>query len=61
MSRSILKKAWKGWPKSLKDSNIFMEYSNNNKDIYKSITGYNQEKKEKVLIVIDDMIRNFFQ
>ena len=38
-----------------------MEYSNNIKDIYKSITGYNQEKKENVLIVVDDMIRNFFQ
>ena len=34
----------------------FIEYSNDNDDIYTNIEEYNPNKKRKVLIVFDDMI-----
>ena len=33
-----------------------MGYSNNMQDVYKNIEDYNPDKKEKVLLVFDDMI-----
>ena len=41
--------------KYLTDSKAFVEYSNNMDDIYKNIEEYNPNKKEKILIVFDDM------
>ena len=41
--------------KYLTDSKAFVEYSNNVDDIYKNIEEYNPNKKEKILIVFDDM------
>ena len=37
-------------------SKAFIEYSNNMVDIYKNIEYYNPNKKQKILIVSDDMI-----
>ena len=42
--------------KYLNDSKGFVEYSNDMVDIYKNIEEYNPNKKQKVLIVFDDMI-----
>ena len=42
--------------KYLNDSKGFIEYSNDMVDIYKNIEEYNPNKKQKVLIVFDDMI-----
>ena len=42
--------------KYLNDSKAFIEYSNDMDDIYKNIEEYNQNKKQKILIVIDDMV-----
>ena len=39
-----------------KDSEAFMEYSNDMQDVYKNIEDYNPGKKRKVLIVFDEMI-----
>ena len=33
-----------------------MEYSNDIQDVYKNIEEYNLRKKQKVLIVFDDMV-----
>ena len=38
------------------DSKAFTEYPNNMVDIYKNIEDYNSSKKQKTLIVFDDMI-----
>ena len=38
------------------ESEAFIEYSNDNDDIYKNIEEYNPNKRRKVLIVFDDMI-----
>ena len=35
---------------------LFIEYSNDMYDIYKNIEDYNPNKKQKILIVFDDMI-----
>ena len=40
----------------LNDSEAFIESSNNEDDIYKNIEEYNSDKKQKILIVFDDMI-----
>ena len=40
----------------LNDSKAFVEYLDNMDDIYKSIGEYNLNKKQKLLIVFDDMI-----
>ena len=42
--------------KHLNDSKVFIEYSSDMDDIYKSIEEYNPNKKRKILIVFDDMI-----
>ena len=42
--------------KHCNDSKAFIEYSNNVNDIYKNIEDYNANKKQKILIVFDDMI-----
>ena len=42
--------------KYLNDSKAFIEYSNDMDDIYKNIEEYNPSKKQKILIVFDDMI-----
>ena len=40
----------------LNDSEAFIEPSNNEGDIYKNIEEYNSDKKQKILIVFDNMI-----
>ena len=42
--------------KHLKDPKAFTEYSNNMDDIYKNIEECYPNKKQKILIVFDDMI-----
>ena len=42
--------------KHLNDSKAFIEYSNDMNNIYKSIEENNPNKKQKILIVFDDMI-----
>ena len=42
--------------KYLNDSKAFIQYSNDTDDIYKNIEEYNQDKKQKILIVFNDMI-----
>ena len=41
--------------KYLNDSKAFIEYSNDMDDIYKNIENHNPNKKQKILIVFDDM------
>ena len=38
------------------DPKVFIEYSNDIDDVYKNIDEYNPDKKNKILIVFDDMI-----
>ena len=38
------------------DPNVFTEYSNDIRDVYKNIDEYNHDKENKILIVFDDMI-----
>ena len=38
------------------DPKVFIEYSNDMKDVYKDINKYNIDKERKILIVFDDMI-----
>ena len=42
--------------KYLYDSKAFIKYSNDMVDIYKNIEEYNPNRKQKILIVLDDMI-----
>ena len=42
--------------KYLNDLKAFIEYSNDMDDIYKNIKEYNPNRKQKILIVFDDMI-----
>ena len=42
--------------KYLNDWKAFIKYSNDIDDIYKDIKEYNPNKKQKILIVLDDMI-----
>ena len=42
--------------KHFNDSKAFTEYSNNMNDVYKNIEDYNPNKKQRMLIVFDDMI-----
>ena len=39
------------------DSKAFIEHSNDMDDIYKNIEQYNPDKKHKILIIFDDMIK----
>ena len=41
-----------------KDPKIFIIYSNGMLDVYKGIEKYSRERKQKVVIVFDDMIAN---
>ena len=41
-------------------SKTFIEYSNDTNNIYKSLEGYNLNKKHKMLNVFDDMIADIF-
>ena len=47
--------------KYFNDSKAFVEYSNDMDDIYKSIEEYNPIKKQKTLIVSDDMIADMLR
>ena len=40
----------------LNDLRVFIEYSNYTNDIYKNIEEHNPNKKQKILILFDDMI-----
>ena len=42
--------------KHFNDSKAFIEYSNDMDDIYKSIEGYNPNKKRKIIIVFDHLV-----
>ena len=42
--------------KYFNDSKAFIEYSNDMDDVYKNIEDYNPNKKQKILIVFDNMI-----
>ena len=42
--------------KYFNDSKAFIEYSNDMQDVYKNIEKYKTNKKQKILIVFDDMI-----
>ena len=44
--------------KHLNHYKAFIKYWNNKRDIYKNIEDYNPNKKQKILIVFDDMIAN---
>ena len=46
--------------KHLNDSKDFTEYSNDMDDIHKNIEEYNPNKKQKILIVFDDMNADMF-
>ena len=46
--------------KYLNNSKAFIEYSNDMDDIYKNIEECNLNKKQKMLIVFDDMIADMF-
>ena len=39
-----------------KDPKAFIDYSNDKHDVYKNIDDCNSDKKNKILIVFDDMI-----
>ena len=45
----------------LNDSKAFIEYSNDMDDIYENIQEYNPNKKQKILIVFDDMIADMLR
>ena len=51
----IKKRERTGW-KYLKDSEAFIEYSNDMHDIHKNIEEYNPNEKSEILIVFDDTI-----
>ena len=42
--------------KHINDPRVFIEYSNDMQNLYKTIEEYNIGKKRKILIVFDDMI-----
>ena len=42
--------------KYLNDSKTFFEYSDNMSNIYKKLEEHNSNKKQKILIISDDMI-----
>ena len=52
----LIKKRESTCLKYLNDSKAFIEYSNDIDDIYQNIEDYNPNKKQKILIVFDDMI-----
>ena len=52
----LIKKRESAGIKYLNDPNAFIEYSNTIDDVYNNIDDCNPKRKEKVLIVFDDMI-----
>ena len=44
-----------------KDHKVFIEYSNDMRNVYKYINHYNPDKENKILIVFDDMIADMIQ
>ena len=44
-----------------KDLNAFIEYSNDMNNVYKNINYFNPDNKNKILIVLDDMIADMIQ
>ena len=42
--------------KHFNDPKVFIEYSNDMRDVYKNIDEYSVDKERKILIVFDDMI-----
>ena len=47
--------------KCCNDSNAFIECSNTMDDVYENIDTYKPSRKRKILIVLDDMIRDIIQ
>ena len=47
--------------KPLNSSQAFLEYSNDRDDIYKNIEEYNPNKKDKILILFDNMIADLLR
>ena len=47
--------------KHLNNSKAFLEYSNDWDDIYKNIEEYNPNKKDKILILFDNMIADMLR
>ena len=47
--------------KVLNDSKAFIEYSNDINDIYKNIEEYNRNKKQKILVLFDDMVADMLR
>ena len=47
--------------KDLNDSKAVVEYSNDMDDICKNMEDYNSDKKQKILIVFDDMIADMLR
>ena len=43
------------------DPRVYIEYSNDMLDVYKSINHYNPDNENKILIVFDDMIADMIQ
>ena len=43
------------------DPRVYIEYSNDMLDVYKSINHYNPNNENKILIVFDDMIADMIQ
>ena len=43
------------------DPKAFIEYSNDMRNVYKNINYYNPDIKNKILIVLDDVIANMIQ
>ena len=54
--QSLINKKESAELKNLNDSKVFIEYSNDMDDIYKSIEECNPNKKQKITIGFDDMI-----
>ena len=52
----LIKKRESTGLKYLNDPKAFIEYSNDMDDIYKNIEDYNLNKKQKILIVFDDIL-----
>ena len=52
----LIKKREDVGTKHFDDSEDFIEYSNNTKDVYKNIEKFNPNKKRKILIVLNEMI-----
>ena len=54
----LIKKRENAGIKHLNDPNAFIESSNTMDDVYENIHDYNSNRKRKILIIFDDMIRD---